>query len=141
MAERTLPTLRISVAERAEMVRLLARRKTAPALRALVFLVFAAFIVIADFAAAGAANDDVATGRQLAGQLCSGCHAIAGAGPSPVSAAPLFSRFARKWPIDNLAEALAEGIVTGHGPVLMPAFVLRPPEIDALLAYLKSVQE
>ena len=40
-----------------------------------------------------------------------------------------------------MAEALAEGIVTGHGPVNMPEFVLTPDQIDALLAYLVSIQE
>jgi mono/diheme cytochrome c family protein len=95
---------------------------------------------LAEPALAGGANDEVATGRQLAEQLCARCHAIAGPGPGPLAQAPAFSGFARKWPIDYLAESLAEGIVTGHGPVRMPAFKLEPPAIDALLAYLKSVQ-
>jgi hypothetical protein len=43
--------------------------------------------------------------------------------------------------VEYLAEALAEGIVTGHGPVRMPAFVFEPEEIDDLLAYLEPVQE
>ena len=62
-------------------------------------------------------------------------------GPSPVAQAPPFSTFEREWPVEYLAEALAEGIVTGHGPVRMPAFVFEPEEIDDLLAYLVSVQE
>ncbi|MBM3490571.1 MAG: cytochrome c [Alphaproteobacteria bacterium] len=92
-------------------------------------------------AQAGAAADEIATGRQIASQLCARCHAIAGPGPSPVEPAPPFGGLARRWPIDNLAESLAEGIVTGHGPTRMPEFRLEPPAIDALLAYLKSVQE
>jgi hypothetical protein len=43
--------------------------------------------------------------------------------------------------VGYLAEALAEGIVTGHGPIRMPEFVFSPEEIDDLLAYLRSVQE
>jgi hypothetical protein len=58
-----------------------------------------------------------------------------------VDPAPPFSTFERKWPVEYLAEALAEGIVTGHGPIQMPVFVFTPEEIDDLLAYLKSVQE
>jgi mono/diheme cytochrome c family protein len=37
-----------------------------------------------------------------------------------------------------LAEAMAEGLVIGHGP--MPEFTFTPEEIDDLLAYLHSVQ-
>jgi mono/diheme cytochrome c family protein len=80
-------------------------------------------------------------GRDMAERLCSGCHAISGPGPSPVEQAPPFSGFERKWPVEYLAESLAEGIVTGHGPVQMPVFVFTPEEIDDLLVYLKSVQE
>ena len=43
--------------------------------------------------------------------------------------------------IDDLAEALAEGILTGHGPVEMPEIVLEPEEIESLLGYMQSIQE
>lgn len=80
-------------------------------------------------------------GRDIAAANCAGCHAIAGPGPSPEAAAPPFSTFAQRYPIESLAEALAEGIVVGHGEgVAMPEFVLDPPDIGALLAYLESVQ-
>jgi len=82
---------------------------------------------------------DVAAGRAMAERLCSRCHAIAGPGPSPLAQAPLFSRFGRQFRVDDLAEAMAEGLVVGHGP--MPEFVFTPDEIDDLLAYLNSVQE
>ena len=75
----------------------------------------------------------------MAQSRCAACHAIAGPGPSPVATAPPFSGFGRKWPVESLAEALAEGIVTGHGPVRMPEFVLSAAEIDDLLAYLRAV--
>jgi mono/diheme cytochrome c family protein len=86
-------------------------------------------------------SDPVARGQAIAEQLCARCHAISGSGPSPVPAAPLFSRFEQKWPVEYLEEALAEGLVAGHGPVRMPEFVFWPDEIHDLLAYLKSVQE
>ena len=44
----------------------------------------------------------------------------------------------RKYPIENLAEALAEGIVSGHPD--MPIFVFSPHAVDAIVAYLKSIQ-
>lgn len=87
------------------------------------------------------AAGNIEEGRDMADRLCSGCHAISGPGPSPVEQAPPFSGFERKWPVEYLAESLAEGIVTGHGPVQMPVFVFTPEEIDDLLAYLNSVQE
>lgn len=88
------------------------------------------------------ADSDLAAGGNLADRLCARCHAIAGAGPSPVTDAPVFSGLAEKWPIDHLAEALAEGIVTRHrDDVRMPEFTLSPEQIDDLLGYLESVQE
>lgn len=107
-----------------------------------------AVVAVGSLAAAGpvrAGGDEdpalVEAGRVLAAQNCARCHAIRGAGPGPVAEAPLFSRFARDWPIGQMAESLAEGIVAGHGPVKMPEFTFTPEQIDALLAYLVSVQE
>lgn len=87
----------------------------------------------------GVPAGDAEAGRAMAERLCSRCHAIAGPGPSPLAQAPLFSGFARKFAVDDLAEAMAEGLVVGHGP--MPEFVFAPDEIDDILSYLNSVQE
>jgi mono/diheme cytochrome c family protein len=95
---------------------------------------------LADLSSAEALGS-VQDGHAMAQRLCARCHAISGPGPSPVAQAPPFSTFERNWPVEYLAEALAEGIVTGHGPVQMPVFVFTPDEIDDLLAYLESVQE
>lgn len=87
------------------------------------------------------AGGDNQVGAELADRHCARCHAVS-SGPSPVADAPAFRRLARKWPIEYLAEALAEGIVTSHRhDVEMPEFVFTPEEIDALLAYLESIQE
>jgi len=99
-----------------------------------------AFTILAALAGIALADStSVADGRAIAERLCSRCHAIEGPGPSPLAMAPPFSGFERKWPVEDLAEAMAEGLVVGHGP--MPAFVFTPEEIDALLAYLNSVQQ
>jgi mono/diheme cytochrome c family protein len=42
------------------------------------------------------------------------------------------------YPPESLAEALAEGIVSGHPD--MPEFVFKPPEIEAIIAYLDSLK-
>jgi hypothetical protein len=44
---------------------------------------------------------------------------------------------ARRYPVESLAEAFAEGITVGHRD--MPEFILEPNEIDQLLAFLDSL--
>ena len=43
-----------------------------------------------------------------------------------------------QYPVENLAEALAEGITTGHPS--MPEFQLDPGQISDVIAYLKSLE-
>ena len=69
---------------------------------------------------------------------CGGCHAIGKAGESPLPAAVPFRMLHTRYPVDDLAEAFAEGIVTGHPT--MPEWRLDPPQIGDLLAYLRSLQ-
>jgi cytochrome c len=78
-------------------------------------------------------------GESLLRTNCSRCHAIGRAGASPHSAAPPFRTLSRKYPIEGLAEALAEGLSVGHPD--MPEFVFESDEIAAILAYLESIQE
>ncbi|MYZ47493.1 c-type cytochrome [Propylenella binzhouense] len=77
-------------------------------------------------------------GRRFAEKNCGRCHAIGREGDSPLPGAPAFRTLSERYPIESLAEALAEGIVTAHPD--MPEFVLEPEEIDALLSYLESIQ-
>lgn len=77
-------------------------------------------------------------GLTFARTHCSQCHAIGPYGDSPLAEAPPFSTFEKNYPIENLAEALAEGIVTGHPS--MPEFQLDAAQINDLIAYIKSVQ-
>lgn len=69
---------------------------------------------------------------------CSRCHAIGKVGESPLKIAPQFRTLHVRYPIESLAEAFAEGIVTGHPT--MPEFRLDPPQIADVLAYLKSLE-
>ena len=77
-------------------------------------------------------------GEVLVRENCSRCHAIGLTGESPNPVAPPFRTLSAKYPIENLAEALAEGIVSGHPD--MPIFVFSPHAVDAIVAYLKSIQ-
>jgi cytochrome c len=78
-------------------------------------------------------------GESLLAKNCARCHAIGRTGASPHSAAPPFRLLSRKYEIEGLAEALAEGIFVGHPD--MPEFVFESDEVGAILAYLKSIQE
>lgn len=69
---------------------------------------------------------------------CARCHAIDKASPSPLRAAPPLRTLHERYPIQTLAEAFAEGIVTGHPS--MPEFKLDPDQIHNLLSYLKSLE-
>ena len=94
---------------------------------------------------AAVASPAGAGGNRLRGQFfarenCSTCHAVGPVGISPYPLAPPFRTLPKKYDVEGLAEALAEGIVVGNtGARQMPAFVLSVEEIDDLIAYLKSL--
>jgi mono/diheme cytochrome c family protein len=78
-------------------------------------------------------------GRLLIEENCSPCHATGLSGESPHPDAPAFRTLSRNYPVSQLAEALAEGIMTGHPD--MPEFIAEPGQIDDMIAYLESIQE
>jgi mono/diheme cytochrome c family protein len=80
---------------------------------------------------------DIAAGRQIAERICARCHAIGLHGQSAHPEAPPFRQIAAKGNVENLEEALGEGIVVGHPD--MPQFQFKPQEVGALIAYLKSL--
>jgi cytochrome c len=80
----------------------------------------------------------VKLGRQIAQQNCQSCHALGTTQSSPNPSAPPLRTLGQRYPIDTLAEAFGEGILVGHSP--MPEFELQPRQIEALLAYLKTIQ-
>ncbi|MGO4387809.1 cytochrome c [Microvirga sp. 2YAF29] len=77
-------------------------------------------------------------GLTFAQTNCSQCHAIGRYGDSPIPETPPFRTLHNRYPIEDLAEAFAEGITTGHPS--MPQFQLDPAQINDLLAYLESIQ-
>ena len=77
-------------------------------------------------------------GRTFAQANCAQCHAIGQVGESPLRIAPPFRKLHERYPVETLAEALAEGIVTGHPS--MPEFRLDVAQIKDLIAYLKSLE-
>jgi len=89
-------------------------------------------------AAAAAAGEAVEVGRAIAEARCASCHAVGQSGESPLPPAPPLRNLQRRYPVEHLAEALAEGMAVGHPA--MPQIVLEPPEIDAFIAYLQSLE-
>jgi len=78
-------------------------------------------------------------GEVLVRENCSRCHAIGKTGESPHPPAPPFRTLSRKYPVEDLAESLAEGIVSGHPD--MPIFMFSPTDVEAIIQYLQSIQE
>ncbi len=69
---------------------------------------------------------------------CGGCHAVGRTGVSPLAIAPPFRELHLRYPVENLSEAFAEGIVTGHPT--MPEFRLEADQVGNVIAYLKSLE-
>jgi mono/diheme cytochrome c family protein len=96
-------------------------------------------LVVATVVRAEDPDPAVARGRAFAEQNCGRCHALGPSGESPNPKAPPFRTLHERYPVENLAEALAEGIRTGHKD--MPQFdALDTEQIDDLIAYLKSLE-
>ena len=87
---------------------------------------------------ASAIDAKVGRGRTLAQANCARCHAVGRPGASPLREAPPFRELHRRYPVEDLAESLAEGIRTGHPG--MPEFRFDPDQVDALIGYLKSLE-
>jgi cytochrome c len=77
-------------------------------------------------------------GLTMARTLCAGCHSIDRVSPSPLRIAPPFRTLHLKYPVQNLEEAMAEGLSTGHPT--MPEFRFDPAQINDFMAFLKSLE-
>ncbi|MDP2803995.1 MAG: cytochrome c [Phreatobacter sp.] len=87
---------------------------------------------------APAAAANVQRGQTLARTYCATCHAIDRTSPSPLTIAPPFRDLHRSYAVENLSEALAEGIMTGHPS--MPQFRFDPDQIEDFIGFLKSLE-
>lgn len=106
-----------------------------PALLTLALILFALTGSVTTVLAASPAE---MRGRAFAQTNCARCHSIDRYTQSPLAIAPPFRTLHTKYPIESLAESLAEGIDTGHPT--MPMFTLEPDQINDLLAFLKSLR-
>jgi mono/diheme cytochrome c family protein len=78
-------------------------------------------------------------GKTLVETNCARCHAVGKSDKSKHPDAPAFRTLSHRYPIADLEEALAEGISTGHPD--MPEWVASPDQIDAIIAYIESLQK
>lgn len=78
------------------------------------------------------------SGRDIAEAQCAGCHAVGEYGASPNPNAPVFRTIFQRYRADVLEEELIEGIRVSHP---MPEFQFNPQGTDALIQYLRSIQE
>lgn len=83
-------------------------------------------------------DEAVTRGRKIAEAACAPCHAVGPTGQSPKAEAPHFRELGRKYPVEQLEETLAEGVVVGHPG--MPQVKMREGEIADFIAYLKTIQ-
>lgn len=97
-----------------------------------------ALVIFALATPALAASPAEQRGKAYALKHCARCHSIDRTSKSPQESAPPFRTLHLHYPIESLAEALAEGISTGHPE--MPAAALDPDQIHDLLSYLKSLE-
>ena len=104
--------------------------------RAMTLAAFAGVCLLAS--APQAQESRVRAGLKFAQVNCASCHAIGLAGESPLAAAPPFRTLHLRYPVEDLAEAFAEGIMTAHPA--MPQVELDVAQIEDLIAYLKSLE-
>ncbi len=86
----------------------------------------------------GSDKETVRAGELLLRRHCARCHAVGPKGKSPHPSAPAFKNISKLYPVESLAEALAEGIFVGHPD--MPAFYFEADEVDKIIEYLNSIQ-
>jgi mono/diheme cytochrome c family protein len=97
--------------------------------------------IFACLSLAVAADDQAVLEKQggaLLEKYCARCHAVGRVGRSAHPGAPEFRTLAHRYPIEELEEALGEGILSGHPH--MPEFRFRADDVGAIIAYLKSIQ-
>jgi mono/diheme cytochrome c family protein len=80
----------------------------------------------------------VQRGRAFARANCARCHSIDQSSRSPHKDAPAFRTLHKRYPVETLEDALAEGLSTGHPR--MPEFQLDPDEVGDFISFLKSLE-
>lgn len=96
------------------------------------------FLILSSASAQCTEAAGIKQGRRLARLYCAQCHAIDKVSPSPLRIAPPFRSLHKRYPVDELEESLAEGIMTGHPS--MPQFQFEADQINDFIKFLKSLE-
>ena len=89
-------------------------------------------------AGAQALSPSAQRGLNIARTNCARCHSIDKVSESPLKIAPPFRTLHERYPVTDLQEPLAEGIVTGHPS--MPEFRFDPDQVRDLISFLKTLE-
>lgn len=81
----------------------------------------------------------VERGRAIVQEKCSDCHSVTSQDPSPHRQAPSLTHLSKSYPVAQLAEALAEGIMSGHPD--MPVFEFGAQSVEDIITYLEGIQD
>jgi cytochrome c len=95
-------------------------------------------ILILGCAGAFAASPSAQRGLNIARTYCARCHSIDKVTESPLKIAPPFRTLHERYPLTDLEEPLAEGIVTGHPT--MPEYKFEPDQIHDFIEFLKTLE-
>lgn len=99
---------------------------------------FVVALVAGAVPAVAAGDNPAAAGHALVNTHCSRCHATEKTGESPMVSAPRLRDLHLRYDVEQLGEALVEGIATAHPG--MPEFQFDQVEASAIIAYLKSLE-
>jgi cytochrome c len=100
-----------------------------------------ALLLALPLALAGSSSADAQSeqrGLNFVRANCARCHSVDKVTSSPLAIAPPFRDLHKRYPIESLQEAFAEGIRTGHPS--MPEFRLEPDQIGDVIAYFKTLE-
>ncbi len=101
-------------------------------------LIIAFTLLISTSSSQIAMAEEVSSGAEIVQRECSNCHSVGRAGDSPNPKSPPFREVVKKYPPEDLIEALGEGIGIAHSD--MPEFIFEPEEIMEIIDYLNSLQ-
>ncbi len=104
----------------------------------LIWWIIVAVFLMAPLHPASADSGAIEQGRDLVVQNCSSCHAIGKTDSNAHPDAVAFRDLSKQYPVEQLEEALAEGILSGHPD--MPVREFEAEQVGQIIAYLKSIQ-
>jgi cytochrome c len=87
---------------------------------------------------AAQAQDPARLGRTIMKGFCARCHSIAKRGESPQPGAPPFRTLGRSFELDQFAQDLQRGFLSGHPD--MPEFKFSADDARAVVAFLRTIQ-